>query len=142
MAVKLAVAGIVCFLAVAGVLALHPPSLPVSASNHAAAISSCSRGPGELLVQLDTNGMNNSLHQGQFALHLIKGETVTIVLCNLDQVQAHGFAIDHYFDTGVTLRPGEAYKLSFTAKDAGSFIVYCNVFCTVHTYMLGKLTVS
>lgn len=141
MAAKLAV-GIVCFLTVAGVLAAHPPSLPVGVSNHAVAISDCSRGPGELLVELDTNGMNNSIRQGQFTLHLIKGEAVTILLCNLDQVQSHGFAIGHYFDTGVTLRPGEAYKLSFTARDAGNFVIYCNAVCTVHQSMLGKLTVT
>jgi len=64
------------------------------------------------------------------------------MVCNLDTVQSHGFALEHYFDRGVTLMPGNAYKVSFVANIAGSFTIYCNVFCTVHPFMLGKLTIT
>jgi heme/copper-type cytochrome/quinol oxidase subunit 2 len=38
--------------------------------------------------------------------------------------------------------PGEAYSISFTATKAGTFAIYCNIFCTIHIYMRGQLIVS
>jgi FtsP/CotA-like multicopper oxidase with cupredoxin domain len=103
---------------------------------------SCDRPLGYVLVILDDNGFNDSIHTGQPTIESQRGDTVNILVCNLDPVQSHGFAIDHYFATGVTLRPGEAYKVSFVARDPGSFTIYCNVFCTVHTFMKGRLVVN
>jgi hypothetical protein len=103
---------------------------------------SCDRPLGYVLVILDDNGFNDSIHRGQPTIESQRGDTVNILVCNLDPVQSHGFAIDHYFATGVTLRPGEAYKVSFVARDPGSFTIYCNVFCTVHTFMKGRLVVN
>jgi hypothetical protein len=107
---------------------------------------SCERPPGYVLLVLDNAGFNNSIRRASpgapaITLTFQKGEMVNIIVCNLDTVQAHGFAVDHYFDRGVTLRPGDAYKISFMASEVGSFTLYCNVFCTVHTFMLGKLQV-
>ena len=103
---------------------------------------SCERPVGYFLMILDGNGFNDSIHRGQPTLEFQRGDTVNILVCNFDPVQSHGFAIDHYFATGVTLRPGEAYKVSFLARDSGSFTIYCNVFCTVHTFMKARLLVK
>ena len=103
---------------------------------------SCEKPPGYLLVTLDGRGFNDSINRGQPTIRVQRGNTVNILVCNLDSVQSHGFAIDHYFAVGVTLRPGEAYRVSFVAADPGSFTMYCNVFCTVHTFMKGKLIVN
>ena len=74
-------------------------------------------------------------------IHVKRNETVSVLICNQDPVQAHGFVIDHYLDGGIVLNPGEAYKISFIARDEGVFRIFCYVFCTVHTYMSGQLRV-
>jgi len=124
-----------------GLITLPYLQLPNIAFNVSIA-QSCERPPGYVLIILDDNGFNNSIHRGEPTIQLQRNETVNILVCNLDPVQSHGFAIDHYFAAGVTLRPGEAYKVSFVARDPGSFTMYCNVFCTVHTFMKGRLVVN
>jgi len=127
--------------AFSGFIALQYVHLPSAAFNVSLA-QSCERPPGYVLVILDDNGFNDSIHRGQPTIEFQRGDTVNILVCNLDPIQSHGLAIDHYFPTGATLRPGEAYKVSFVAKEPGSFTIYCNVFCTVHTFMKGRLVVS
>ncbi len=117
---------------------VHLPSLAFNVS----LAQSCERPLGYMLVILDNDGFNDSIHRGQPTIEFQRGDTVNILVCNLDPIQSHGLAIDHYFPTGVTLRPGEAYKVSFVAKEPGSFTIYCNVFCTVHTFMKGRLVVN
>ncbi|OLE71042.1 hypothetical protein E6H21_06755 [Candidatus Bathyarchaeota archaeon] len=127
--------------AFSGFIALQYVHLPSAAFNVSLA-QSCERPPGYVLVILDDNGFNDSIHRGQPTIEFQRGDTVNILVCNLDPIQSHGLAIDHYFPTGATLRPGEAYKVSFVAKEPGSFTIYCNVFCTVHTFMKGRLVVN
>ena len=127
--------------AFSGFIALQYVHLPSAAFNVSLA-QSCERPRGYVLVILDDNGFNDSIHRGQPTIEFQRGDTVNILVCNLDPIQSHGLAIDHYFPTGATLRPGEAYKVSFVAKEPGSFTIYCNVFCTVHTFMKGRLVVS
>ena len=117
-------------------LHLSGSALEVSRAN------GCEKPPGYVLMILDERGFNDSIGRGEPALQVGHGETVNILVCNLDPVQSHGLAIDHYFPTGVVLRPGEAYKISFVANDTGSFTLYCNVFCTVHSFMRGRLIVN
>jgi nitrous oxide reductase len=98
------------------------------------------------LVIADGRGFNGSASHGAPetpwpVIQVPKGETVNLLLCNLDPVQAHGFAIDHYFDGGVVLKPGDAYKVSFAASATGLFRIYCNIFCTVHRIMSGRLMI-
>jgi len=124
-----------------GVITMQYIHLPVTTFNVSFA-QSCERPPGYVLMILDDNGFNNSIHRGEPTIELQRNDTVNILVCNLDPVQSHGFAIDHYFAAGVTLRPGEAYKVSFVARDPGIFTMYCNVFCTVHTFMKGRLVVN
>ena len=127
--------------ALSGFITIQYFHLPFAAFNVSLA-QSCERPQGYVLVTLDDNGFNDSIHRGQPTIKFQRGDTVNILVCNLDPIQSHGLAIDHYFPTGVTLRPGEAYKVSFVAKDLGSFTMYCNVFCTVHTFMKGRLIVN
>ncbi len=105
-----------------GFITIQYLHLPTTAFNVSFA-QSCERPPGYVLMILDDRGFNNSIHRGEPTIQLQRNETVNILVCNLDPVQSHGFAIDHYFAAGVTLRPGEAYKVSFVARDSGSFIV-------------------
>ena len=127
--------------AFSGFIALQYVHLPSAAFNVSLA-QSCERPPGYVLVILDDSGFNDSIHRGQPTIEFQRGDSVNILVCNLDPIQSHGLAIDHYFPTGATLRPGEAYKVSFVAKEPGSFTIYCNVFCTVHTFMKGRLVVN
>ncbi len=127
--------------ALSGFVTLQYLHLPSAAFNVSLA-QSCERPPGYVLMILDDSGFNDSVHRGQPTIEFQRGDTVNILVCNLDPVQSHGFAIDHYFAAGVTLRPGESFKVSFVARDTGSFTIYCNVFCTVHTFMKGTLTVD
>jgi len=71
------------------------------------------------------------------------GENVVIHVINNDTSQAHGFAISHYFDGGLTLSPGECSDVRFVANQPGSFNVFCNIFCTIHIIMQnGRLNVN
>ncbi len=76
-------------------------------------------------------------------LNVRKGQAVTIHLENIDPVETHGFAITHYRDSGVLLGPGQSKDIPFTATQTGSFLIYCNVVCSIHLYMQdGRLTVT
>ncbi len=71
------------------------------------------------------------------------GENVVVHIVNNDTSQAHGFAIAHYFDSGLTLSPGECSDVRFVANQPGSFNVFCDIFCTIHIFMQnGRLNVS
>ncbi len=75
-------------------------------------------------------------------MNVHQGQTVTIRIINSESVEAHGFAIDHYF-AGVTLRPGQSHDITFVADQSGTFRVFCNIFCAVHPLMQnGELVVS
>ena len=108
---------------------------------------SCKAPEGYTTIIADHSGFNGSVVHGApknpwpvITAH--RGDTVKLLICNVDRVEAHGFAIDGYFDGGVTLRPGQTYSITFTADKAGSFPIFCNVFCTIHIYMRGMLVVT
>ncbi len=77
-------------------------------------------------------------------MNVKQGDMVTIHVENDDtNGEAHGFAITHYLDSGVKLGPGQSNDVSFTANQAGTFLVYCNIFCTIHSYMQnGQLNIT
>jgi uncharacterized cupredoxin-like copper-binding protein len=109
--------------------------------------SSCERPTGFFLIIADLSGFNDSIHHGAPVnpwpvITVKQGETVRILVCNQDSTQAHGFAIGTYFEKGVVMAPGEAYRITFTATVPGSFVMYCNIFCTVHVFMRGQLIVQ
>ena len=71
------------------------------------------------------------------------GQNVIIHVINNDTAQAHGFEINHYFDQGLKLAPGKCSDVRFVATQAGSFLVFCQIFCTIHLSMqYGRLTVN
>jgi len=142
------IAVVTLFLFLTGIIQT-PPS--TGSPNYAPVISvvksSCSTPPGFLLIIADLSGFNDSIAHGApmnpwpvIYVHL--GDMVRFVVCNRDQTQAHGFAVQTYFDTGVALAPGEAFKIEFKATIPGAFVIYCNIFCTVHAFMVARLMVS
>lgn len=130
-------------------LALYAPLVTpkLGGSSSGPSNGSCKAPEGYTTIIADHSGFNGSVVHGSpknpwpvITAH--KGDTVRLLICNLDRVEAHGFAIDGYFDGGVTLRPGQTYSITFTADKAGSFTIFCNVFCTVHIYMKGMFVVT
>jgi len=98
---------------------------------------------GFVIIASDT-GYNDSIGHGapqkNWPIVTVKqGQNVTIVVCNID-VQAHGFQITHYYDQNrVTITPGQVIRVNFVANRAGSFDIYCEIFCSIHVYMQSGL---
>lgn len=97
---------------------------------------------GFVIIASDT-GFNDSIGHGApekswpiITVH--QGEAVTIVVCNTDR-QAHGFQIAHYDSSIQTVEPGQVLKVPFVANQAGTFQIYCSIFCTIHVYMQSGL---
>jgi FtsP/CotA-like multicopper oxidase with cupredoxin domain len=139
---------VIALLLITGAILIRPPS---GSGNFRPLVSTakaeCVRPPGFILIIADLSGFNNSIAHGAplnpwpiVRVHL--GDVVRFIVCNKDQTQAHGFAIETYFDSGVALAPGEAVRIEFQATIPGSFVIYCNIFCTVHAFMVGRLIVS
>jgi FtsP/CotA-like multicopper oxidase with cupredoxin domain len=109
--------------------------------------STCDRPPGFILIIADLSGFNDSISHGAPVnpwpvIHVHQGDVVRLLVCNKDATQPHGFAIQTYLNAGVVLAPGGAYRIVFTASVPGTFVIYCNIFCTVHVFMVGRLIVS
>ena len=151
---KLAIAALVVLLAASLVILTISPDLNHIGTSTSEVESSavvtksvCITPPGYILIIADLSGYNDSIGHGAPThpwpvVNVEKGQVVHFLVCNLDQTQAHGFAITHYFDAGIPILPGEAYRIVFTANEAGTFAIYCNIFCTIHIYMRGELVVS
>ena len=143
-----AVAAILILIFVTGIVSFPPPNdtatnLPVVSVTR----STCVRPPGFFLIIADLSGFNDSIAHGAPlnpwpVIHVHEGDIVRILVCNEDMSQAHAFAIQTYFETGVILAPGDAFRIVFAATVPGSFIIYCNIFCTVHAFMVSRLVVS
>jgi len=73
-----------------------------------------------------------------------EGDKVTIHLTNIERARdaTHGFAIDGY-NVNLSLEPGEASTVEFTADKPGVFPFYCTEFCSaLHLEMMGYLLVQ
>lgn len=147
-AVFVVIAALVFLLFATGAI----PTSPSGNSGSAPALvnvvrSSCVRPAGFLLIIADLSGFNDSIAHGAPAnpwpvIQVRQGDIVRLLVCNEDPSQAHGFAIQTYFDSGVVLAPGDAFRIQFPATTRGTFVIYCNIFCTVHVFMVGRLIVS
>ncbi len=120
---------------------------PPYASTKSHFLASCTYTEGSITIIANNQGYNASISHGAPAspwpvISVQRGEIVNLTFCNLDSVEAHGFAIDSYFDRGVILSPGTGYQISFVAAQPGNFRIFCINFCTVHKYMSGSLQVS
>lgn len=98
-------------------------------------------------IVMTDQGFNNSKARYPTpwpVMNVRKGDSVSIHVENDDpNGQPHAFVITHYFPSGIKLAAGQSDDISFTANQAGSFLVYCNILCTPHTYMLnGQLNVT
>jgi plastocyanin len=94
-------------------------------------------------------GFNGSYYAGNLSeewpiMHVRLGDTVSIHVVNCQSHEPHGFAITFYDDNSiVAIQPGHSYDVTFTATKAGTFRVYCSIFCAIHAFMQnGALVVS
>ncbi len=120
---------------------------PSDAATLTKILPGCEKTAGYTMLVANNQGYNASISHGAPAhpwpvITAHQSERVNLTFCNLDSVEAHGFAIDNYFDRGVILAPGEGYQISFIATIPGSFRIFCTNFCTVHRYMSGTLSIS
>ena len=110
----------------------------------------CVRPEGGYLIIMSEYGYNDSVLEGAGptkawpVITVNEGSTVDITICNADKVQAHGFQIATYFDSQIeALAPGQVLRVSFVATRAGTFQIYCAIFCTIHLFMeYGQLRVE
>ncbi len=109
----------------------------------------CVKPPGGYLIVASQLGFNGSVGHGVPqnpwpVMDVRQGQNVTIVVCNADPAQAHGFQIDHYYNARlVSMAPGQVLSVSFLADTPGAFKVYCEIPCTIHWAMQsGELVVS
>ena len=74
------------------------------------------------------------------------GQVVSFHVINCASSEIHGFQITHYDDISqnlVSIQPGNSYDVTFTASEAGTFRIYCGIFCNIHPGMQnGELVVS
>lgn len=94
-------------------------------------------------IVADVNGYNDSRDNPApwpvISVH--RCDQVAIKIINND-TQTHGFAVDNYA-RGTDVVGGQQTTVQFLASKAGSFRMYCIVFCTVHILMQnGLLTVT
>ena len=132
---------------VTGIVSLPTPESSAAVAPAVVTKSSCDRPPGYFLIIADLSGFNNSIAHGAPAnpwpvIRVHQGDVVRIIVCNKDTTQPHGFAIYTYFPRGVTIMVGQAYSIVFTATVPGTFVMYCNIFCTVHVFMVSRLIVE
>lgn len=141
----------VAIAAAIGVAAVALPSLnTVTTTTTTAKLpAGCVKPAGGFLIIASILGFNGSVDHGVPAnnwpvMDAKVGQNVTIVVCNADPTQAHGFQIDHYYDNRlVSLAPGQVLRVSFIATQAGTFRVYCQILCSVHWAMQnGQLNIS
>jgi heme/copper-type cytochrome/quinol oxidase subunit 2 len=145
---------VIAALAVVGVTAYlidnHNNASSTGTSGATPLPSGCVKPANGFLIVASNLGYNDSIgHQAGpdnpwpvITVH--KGQTVSIVVCNID-VQPHGFQISHYYDGHIeTVDPGQVITLPpFVADQPGTFQIYCSIFCTIHIYMqYGHLVVS
>ncbi len=148
----LVVVGIVAALIIGSAASYYWPSLstPANPPPVAQPLSPCVKPPGYFLVIANLQGFNNSVGHLQKApnepwpvISVHRGDRVNLLVCNIDDYSPHGFAIEHYLDSGVALMPHESFHFSFVADQVGTSTIYCNIFCPVHAYMLnGQLIVT
>ena len=109
----------------------------------------CVKPSGGVLIIASLLGFNDSVDHGVPqnpwpVMDVKEGQNVTIVVCNTDQSESHGFQISHYYDARlVSIASGQVLTVSFVADTSGTFRVYCEIPCAVHWAMQsGELVVG
>ena len=148
---QLFLAVVVIFIAALAVAAVALPELnKVTTSTSTTTLPpGCVKPANGFLIIAGQLGYNDSAEHGVPqnswpVMDIKQGQNVTIVVCNADPAQSHGFQIGHYYDARlVAIASGQTLTVNFTADVAGNFRVYCNIPCTVHWAMQsGELIVS
>ncbi len=142
----------VALASAAAVAAIALPDLNRVTSTTSAPVTlpaGCVKPADGFLIVASQLGYNDSVDHGVPenswpVVDVQQGQNVTIVVCNTDPVEPHGFQIDNYYDTGtVSIAPGQVLTVSFVANKAGTFRIYCNIFCAIHWAMQsGELVVA
>ena len=129
---------IIAALAGGTLLTAYAPSLGLSGR----VTNGCVRSAGYTLLVADENGYNDSRHHSRPwpIIQVSRGETVKIVVCNLDPVSPHGFEINNYVNP-VQLTAGQSFATTFVADRPGNYSMFCSIFCPVHPYMVNGLLV-
>ena len=132
------VVSIIAALAGGTLLTAYAPSLGLSGR----VTNGCDRPAGYTLLVADENGYNDSRHHSRPwpIIQVQRGETVKIVVCNLDPVSPHGFEINNYVNP-VQLTAGQSFATAFVTDRPGNYSMFCSIFCPVHQYMLYGLLV-
>jgi len=121
---------------------------PSGISNTSSGTARCTAFGNRFLVIANEFGFNDSVHHGAPTtpwpiLCVHAGDTVTVTVKNTgSNGEPHGFAIGHYYQTGIAVPSGSSVTVSFNADTRGSFLIFCNIFCSVHYYMVGELVVQ
>lgn len=110
----------------------------------------CVRPAGGFLIIASQYGYNDSVLEGAGpskawpVISVAQGQTVDITVCNIDTSESHGFQVGTYFDKTVeSISPGQVLDVSFVADKAGTFPIYCAIFCAIHLFMeYGQLRVT
>jgi FtsP/CotA-like multicopper oxidase with cupredoxin domain len=109
----------------------------------------CMKPANGFLIIASQLGFNDSVGHGVPqnswpVMNVRQGQNVTIVVCNADPSQPHGFQIANYYDARlVSIGSGQVLTVNFVADRAGTFRVYCSIPCSVHWAMQsGELIVS
>jgi heme/copper-type cytochrome/quinol oxidase subunit 2 len=140
---------VILAIAIAGVTsALYALSLNTATNSSTALPAGCTKPADGFLVVASNDGYNDSRSHGAPnatwpKITVKEGTTVNITVCNTD-IQTHSFQISHYEDgASNTLVPGQVLHFTFVANQAGTFNIFCQVFCSIHIYMQsGQLVVS
>jgi hypothetical protein len=139
---------VVALASAAAAAAIALPELNNVSSSTTATVTlppGCVRPADGFLIIASELGYNDSVDHGVPqnswpVVNVKEGQNVTIVVCNIDPGEAHGFNIDNYYDARtVSVAPGQVLTVSFVANKAGMFRIYCNIFCAVHWAMQSGL---
>ncbi len=123
--------------------ALNPPSSADSRTG--TSDIKCTTYHTSFLIIENGKGYNDSVDHGVpqnywpiLCVH--KGDTVKITVENTGS-EPHGFSIANYYEQGIILPEGQIATINFVADNAGSFIMKCDIFCSVHYWMLSGVLV-
>ncbi len=123
--------------------ALNPPKS--TSSRTGSSDIKCTSYHTRFLVIENSLGYNDSVDHGVpqsywpiLCVH--EGDTVQLTVENTGS-EPHGFVIAHYYEQGISLTEGQRANITFVAGKAGSFIIYCDIFCSVHQWMLSGILV-
>ena len=108
------------------------------------AISGNMSGSNRFSIMIDSSGYNGSSYHvlPWPKMNVTLGQSVMIHVLNNDTVQAHGWAITHYFAQGVALRPGQSCDVAFNASQAGTFQIYNTIVDTTEFFEHAQLNVA